>query len=378
VDLADWAQFFAGAGARYVVMVTRHLDGYPLWPTAVANPHMPAEYRSSRDLVGDLTQAVRAQGLRMGLYYGGGLDWTFTIRPIRTMTDLMRQQAPGADYARYATAQWTGLIDAYQPSILWNDMGWPAESDPHQLFARYYNTVADGVVNDRWAQVRLPTNRLARALYLRFISLTVKALSRAGKRLPQRPPSFHYDIQTHEYATPDPAPSSPWELTRGLGRSFGYNAQETAADTLTGTQLVHLLADVVAHGGNLLINVGPDGTGHIPDLQQRPLRELGTWLDTNGDAIYATRPWTPTATTTTTGQQVRFTHKDRTAYAIVLADQLSDGLTIRGLTLPASSRIGVLHGAADLAWTQAANDVRITPPPQPPSQHAQALTITTS
>jgi alpha-L-fucosidase len=90
VDFAQWAQFFAQAGARYVVMVTRHLDGYPLWPTRVANPHMPPDHRSSRDLVGELTEAVRGQGLRMGLYYGGGLDWTFTDRPIRTMVDFMR------------------------------------------------------------------------------------------------------------------------------------------------------------------------------------------------------------------------------------------------------------------------------------------------
>ena len=378
VDLAEWAQLFAAAGARYVVMVTRHLDGYPLWPTTVTNPHMPADYRSSRDLVGDLTEAVRARGLRMGLYYAGGLDWTFTSRPLRTMTDLLRQQALGAEYARYATAQWTELIDAYQPSVLWNDMGWPAESDPHQLFAHYYNTVADGVVNDRWTQVKLPSNRLVRALYLRFIALTLKVMARAGRSLPTRPPAFHYDVQTHEYAIPDPAPTAPWELTRGLGRSFGYNAQETAADTLTGGQLVHLLAEVVAHGGNLLINVGPDGAGRIPDLQQRPLRELGAWLEANGEAVYATRPWTPAATTTTTGDQVRFTHKDRTVYAIVLADDLTDGLTIRDLTLPPGSRIGVLGGAADLAWTQAANDVRITPSPRPPSQHAQVLTITAS
>jgi alpha-L-fucosidase len=150
--------------------------------------------------------------------------------------------------------------------------------------------VADGVVNDRWTQLRLPANHLVRALYLRFISLTLKALARAGRSLPTKPPSFHYGFQTQEYATPDPAPTRPWELTRGLGKSFGYNAQETAADTLTGTQLVHLLAHVVAHGGNLLINVGPDGAGHIPELQQRPLRDLGSWLDRNGDAIYATVP----------------------------------------------------------------------------------------
>jgi alpha-L-fucosidase len=296
------------------------------------HPHMPPGYWSRRDLVGDLTGAVRA----------------------------------------------AELIDAYRPSVLWNDVGWPAESDPHRVMAHYYNTVADGVVNDRWTQVRVPANRLVRGLYLRFVTLALKALARSGRSLPQRRPSFHSDLQTHEYATPDPAPTSPWELCRGLGRSFGYNAQETTADTLTGTQLVHLLADVVAHGGNLLINVGPDGAGRIPDLQQRPLHELGAWLDRNGEAIHATRPWSPAATTTTGGQQVRFTHKDRTVYAIVLADDLTDGLTIRGLTLPANSQIGVLHGTAELAWTQAANDVRITPPPRPPSPHAQVLTITTS
>jgi alpha-L-fucosidase len=340
VDFADWASLFAGAGARYVVMVTRHLDGYPLWPTTVANPHMPADYRSSRDLVGDLTEAVRARGLRMGLYYGGGVDWTFTKRPIQTMTDLMRQQALDAEYARCATAQWIELIDTYQPSVLWNDMGWPAESDPHRLFAHYYNTVADGVVNDRWTQLRLPANRLARALYLRFISLTLKALSRAGRSPPKPPASFHYDVQTHEYAIPDPAPTAPWELTRGLGRSFGYNAQETAADTLTGTQLIHLLVEVVAHGGNLLINVGPDGTGRIPDIQQQPLRELGAWLEANGEAIYGTRPWSPTATTTATGQQVRFTRKDGTIYAIVLSDDLAGALSLPDLTLPQAAGSG--------------------------------------
>jgi alpha-L-fucosidase len=92
-------------------------------------------------------------------------------------------------------------------------------------------------------------------------------------------------------------------------------------------------------GDNLLLNVGPDGAGHIPDLQQRPLRELGAWLDRNGDAIYATRPWTPTAGTTATGEQVRYTQEDGTVYAIVLSDDLTGRLTIRDLALrPARTR----------------------------------------
>jgi alpha-L-fucosidase len=147
---------------------------------------------------------------------------------------------------------------------------------------------------------------------------------------------------------------------------------------LTGTQLIHLLADVVAHGGKLLINVGPDGNGNIPELQQQPLRELGAWLDRNGEAIYATRPWTTAAATTTAGRQVRFTQKDGTVYAIVLSDELPDSLTIRDLTLPPGSRIGLLDGSTDLAWTQAGNDVRIATPARPPGKHAHVLAITRS
>ena len=238
--------------------------------------------------------------------------------------------------------------------------------------------MADGVVNDRWTQVRLPANRLARALYLGFISLALKALGRVGRPLPPQVPSFRYDFQTYEYAIPDPAPTRPWELTRGLGRSFGYNAQETAADTLSGTQLAHLLIDVVAHGGNLLVNIGPDGAGRIPEIQRQPLRELGDWLERNGEAIYATRPWTRPADTTTTGQQVRYTQNDRVIYAIVLADRLTDGLTIRDLTLPAGSRIRMLNGSVDLPWTQAANGLRIATPQRPANPHAQVLEIITS
>jgi alpha-L-fucosidase len=378
VDVDDWARFFASVGAGYVVLVARHLDGFPLWPTAVTNPRMPPGYRLSRDFVGDLTRAVRARGLRMGLYYGGGVDWTFSGRPIRTMTDLMRQQSAGAEYARYAAAQWRELIDAYHPAILWNDLGWPAEVDPHQIFAHYYDVVADGLVNDRWSRTRMPANRVVRALYLLFVSSILKVMSRIGRPLPQRPPAVHHDIETHEYVVPDVAPQSLWELTRGLGKSFGYDAQETAADTLSGTELVHLLVDVVARGGNLLVNVGPDGGGQIPEIQQRPLRELGDWLRTNGQAIYATQPWPRPATTSSSGHQVRYTRKNKTLYAIVLSDRLPDNLAIEDLALPPGSRIRTLNGDADLAWTQVGNDVLINTAQPSSGPHAQVLAISMS
>lgn len=375
VDLAEWAELFARTEARYVVMVTRHLDGYPLWPTQVHNPHVPSTYRSSRDLVGDLTEEVRARGMRMGLYYGGGLDWTFTDAPIRTMTDMMRQQGLGAEYARYATAQWRELIETYQPSILWNDMGWPAESEPAELFADYYARVPDGVVNDRWTQVRLPGGRLARAAYLRFVSGILKLMAAAGRPLPTPPSAVHSDFETHEYQTPAEVPSRPWELIRGFGKSFGYSAEETAADSLTGTGLVHLLADVVAFGGNLLINVGPDGTGQIPDLQRQPLTELGDWLRDVGEAIFDTRPWINPASASSAGDQVRFTCTEDALYAIVLAEEITAPFTLPGLGVGERSLITWLGEPAGVAWTAESGGLQVLTPPEQPHPHAQVLTI---
>lgn len=377
VDFADWARLFADAGARYVVMVTRHLDGYPLWPTAVEHPRVPGGYRSRRDLVGDLTKAVRGHGMRMGLYYCGGSDWMFRKEPVRTMSDLIRQQALGPDYARYAAAQWRELIDTYRPSILWNDMGWPSEADPHETMSHYYDTVGDGVVNDRWMQPKLPRNRLARAAYLGFIDIAMKAMTKRGKAIPEPAKNFHYDVATHEYATPDTAPTGAWELTRGLGRSFGYNAQETSADTLTGAELIHLFADVVANGGNLLLNVGPDGAGRIPALQLSPLRELGAWLSRNGDAIYDTTSLDQVATRTTAGDDVRFTRKDGTVYAIVLADQPTGEITLRDVRFATPDTVGLVGEVADLHWHQRDGDLTIQLPPEAaPQQHAYVLAIT--
>ncbi len=374
-DVDDWARLFADVGARYVVIVTRHLDGYPLWPTKIANPHMSADFRSSRDLVGDVTRAVRARGLRMGLYYAGGIDWTFVDTPIRTLTDLMEQQALGSEYAGYAAAQWLELIDTYAPSILWNDMGWPADSDPRAIFTHYYDAVGDGLVNDRWTQTKLPRRGLARALYVRFIGLALRLMAASGRALPTPRPTLPYDIETHEYAAPETALSATWELTRGLGKSFGYNAQETAADMLSGSALVHLLVDVVSKGGNLLLNVGPDGEGRIPEMQQRPLRELGAWLQTNGQAIFGTRAWTRTSTLTADGQQVRFTQRHGTVYAIVLADQVGDTVIVRDLAAPHGSHFGVLGVDGYLAWRQRGSDVAIQLPRHLPAAHAYVLTM---
>src|SRR4029077_15420882 len=122
-DPGAWADLFAAAGARYVGLVTKHHDGFCLWPSAVPNPH-EKDWTSPRDVVGELARAVRERGLRFGVYYSGGIDWTFNREPLRTLADFMGS-TPGGDYPDYAEAQTRELIARYSPSVLWNDISWP-------------------------------------------------------------------------------------------------------------------------------------------------------------------------------------------------------------------------------------------------------------
>ena len=94
-DPEAWAARFAATGARYVVMVTKHHDGYCLWPSSVMNPRKPG-WNSARDVVGDLADAVRGAGMRFGVYYSGGYDWTFNAHPIGTISHTSHE-VPGED-----------------------------------------------------------------------------------------------------------------------------------------------------------------------------------------------------------------------------------------------------------------------------------------
>ena len=155
-EIAKWqpdemAGLFAEVGAQYVVLTSKHHDGFTLWPSKVNNPNRkPDQQHAARDLVGELTKAVRSKGLRMALYYSGGLDWSFTPTPVLTSKDVRGTIIHTPEYARYADAHWRELIEQYQPTILWNDIGYPKQGDLEHIFADYYNRFPDGLVNDRF------------------------------------------------------------------------------------------------------------------------------------------------------------------------------------------------------------------------------------
>lgn len=339
----EWARLFAEAGARYVVLVTKHHDGYTLWPSGVAHPQRDDTWQSRRDIVGELAAAVRRRCLRMGLYYSGGIDWTWNPPPFQTVVDALRLTPPQPEYAGYTEAHWRELIARYRPAVLWNDIANPVGLDPEQLFRDYYGAVPDGVVNDRWV---------------------------TGPLTP------HADVRTSEFAVEADIAADPWEAVRGMSRGFGYNQNELASDYGPPEKFVHLLIDVVSKNGNLLLNVGPRADGAIPAPQVAILTGLGRWLAANGAAIYDTRPWTRFAADTDQGIAVRFTRSAAgdVVYAILLGTPPAGALTLEGVDLaPASVRLVADDRA--LAWSATPAGLRIELPELSADSPAHAIAL---
>jgi alpha-L-fucosidase len=303
-----WADLFARTGARYVVLVSKHHDGFLMWNSRHRNP-FNSNWQASRDIAGELTRAVNGKGLKIGFYYSSLLDWSFTKDPITSIADLIAGSDSSREYADYVEQHWLELIERYDPWILWGDIGYPPGSDFIKLFAHFYNHKPEGVVNDRWMQ--LPKFLFSRPG--RFI------LGQILKRInmEQAPRALHCDFTTPEYATLDHIASEKWETCRGIGNSFGYNQIEGMGDYQTADELIRLLVDIVSKNGNLLLNVGPCPDGSIHPAQLDALEGIGAWLRSNGEAIYGTRPWVRFCDRDENGGEVRYTAKDKALYASV-------------------------------------------------------------
>jgi alpha-L-fucosidase len=374
-DMDAIAAVCRDAGAGYVVLTTKHHDGFCLWPTATEHPRK-GSYHARRDIVGDLSRAVRDAGLRMGLYYSGGYDWPYNDALLSNPADSFLAVPHTPDYVAYAATHVRELIDRYRPSVLWNDICWPAGGDLPALFADYYNAVPDGVINDRW--IEPPQHRGA----------VSDAVARVGGLLVQRfwshipdrnktltfPADHHYDIRTPEYARFDEIQQKKWESTRGVGHSFGANRNERPEDFVTATELVRSFADIVAKNGNLLIGIGPDPEGRFPEEQLVPLRGLGSWLKTNGEAVYRTRPWAIAETITTEGTEVRFTHRDDSVNAILL-DLPQREFGVRGVDATAVTEVRIPGLDEPVDWRVVDGSLTVRLPERMPVSPAHVLTI---
>ena len=257
-DSEQWAEILRAAGARYVVLTSKHHDGFALWPSVEATKTWSRAWNSTdagpkRDLVGDLTKAVRKEGLHMGLYYSL-YEW---YNPLWI-----------ADRSRYVREhmhpQFRDVVARYEPSIIFADGEWDLTSADWRstellnwLFEESPSK-DEVVVNDRWG---------------------------SDSR------HVHGGYWTTEYTAGMSSLQHAWEESRGIGYSYGYNRAERAGDYRSGRELILMLADIVSRGGNLLLGIGPTADGRIPVIMEQRLLDVGRWLSVNGEAIYSTRPW---------------------------------------------------------------------------------------
>ncbi len=253
----QWAQLFKEAGAQYVLLVTKHHDGYclwdydetvlPQWNSVVSGPR--------RNIVEELTTAVRGEGMRMGFYFSLP-EWS---NPLHRWTEQPAEHIENY-MVSYLIPQFKDLVTKYKPSVIFSDGDWDyTEEQLHsrEMISWYYNTVGpEAIVNDRWG---------------------------VGKE---------HGFRTPEYSGGIVDLSRPWAECRGVGRSFGVNRNEKLENFISSQELIRHFAQLVAAGGGMTLNVGPNADGTIPFIQQERLLDLGAWLKVNGEAIYGSRPWT--------------------------------------------------------------------------------------
>jgi alpha-L-fucosidase len=254
----EWAKLFEESGAKYIVLTSKHHDGYCLWPSQKANqtwnfPWNAVDAGPKRDLLGDLFKAVRKTSVHPGMYYSL-YEW---FNPL-WKTDKKKY------VKEHVWPQMKDLVNTYQPDVFWTDGDWEASDSlwkSKEFLAWMYNEspVKNKVVTyDRWGGD------------VRFHQGAVFT------------PEYQPDLDFEDHY---------WEESRGMGYSYGYNRAEDAWDYNSTQSLVLHLIDKVSRGGNFLLDIGPDEHGKIPPIMQERLLQMGEWLKINGEAIYGTSRW---------------------------------------------------------------------------------------
>lgn len=333
-DPERWADLFHRAGARYIMPVGEHHDGFPLW-NASTTTWNATTMGPKRPILKELETAMRACGMRFGPSYHGLYNYY-----------VPQYNGPHPDYLTEAYVQnWMlpqirELIENFENDFLYLDGDWIAPAEKYHtqdLVAWYYNraqkqgkTVA---VNDRLGQVR----------------------------------SEHGDYYVKEYDyNANQGISHKWENARGTGYSFGFNQNEQPQDYISLDDLIALFVDSVAHWGNVLLNVGPRADGTISDIQTNLLIGMGRWLDVNGEGIYGTTYWRVQQSTTGEGLDLRYTTKNggNDLYAFIIGQPTST-VTLSEGELPQlnqGDQVRLLGHAGALRWSQGGGRVVVQMP----------------
>jgi alpha-L-fucosidase len=261
-DPDAWADLAKAAGVRYVIITSKHHDGFAIYDSAYTDYDiMHAKY--GKDILGPLAASMKKAGLPLGFYYSI-MDWHHPDYLPRRPWEKDRSAA-GADFGRYmdfATDQLKELVTKYDPAVLWFDGEWEHSNEEQRAFA------------------------------IGKMLLEMKPTLLINDRLWRREPGYG-DFGTPENFVPATGVRNPdgtprlWEACTTMNwNGWGYNRTET--EFHSSIQLIRQLIEIVSKGGNLLLNIGPRPDGRIQAEFAARLREIGAWLGTNGEAIYGT------------------------------------------------------------------------------------------
>lgn len=388
-DPVAWAKLFKDAGARYVIPVAEHHDGFPMYASAYTNWDA-SEIGPKRDIIAELAKTIRAEGLHFGVsshraehwwFYGGGRQFPSDVQDerFRSLYGPARDRKESEDGKtppdKAFLDDWllrtSELVDKFQPEVIWFDwwIAQPAFSQHLQTFSSYYYNRASKGQN------------MGAINYKKF----------GGESFPDT--AGVLDIERGGLAD---IRSLYWQTDTSVSKnSWGYITNQ---DYKTVNSLVDDLIDIVSKNGCMLLNIGPRPDGTIPEKEQEMLREMGSWLKQNGEAIYNTRPWTKFGEGSTkvmdgtmhndaedkrkdfNADDVRFTRNGDTVYATILAwPGDSATFTIRSFTpaaLPKGVKEVALLGTSDtLKWTHDDKGLHVTLPAKAPGQHAFVLKV---
>ncbi len=388
-DPAAWAELFKKSGARYVVPVAEHHDGFAMYDSGVSD-WTAAKMGPHRDIIGDLAKAVRAEGLHFGVS-SHRVEHDFFMGPGRKIKSDVNDPQYAAFYgpAQVGVYKWgtpVGNDFTYVSSAWTND--WLARSA--ELVQKYH---PDIVYFDWWigqASIRPALARFASFYY----NSSLKYGDHAGiinyKDYAMQEHSGVLDIERGQLGDIRP---QYWQTDTSVSnKSWGYIKDDTFKSPQS---IVDQLVAIVSKNGNLLLNIGPRSDGTIPDEVQKVLLDVGAWLKVNGEAIYGSRPWkiygegptkpTPgsfhdTDVTHYTAADFRFTTKGDVLYAIGLRWPDNGEVVIHSLARTVGSKqtqsVSLLGSEGKPQFEQKADGLHVQLPGPPPAKYAYVLRIT--
>ena len=306
----EWAALAKEAGMKYVVFTTKHHDGFCMFDTkettySVTDPSCPFSKNEKADITGEIVKAFREQGFWTGLYFSKpdwhcpdywAPEWATPDRNVNYDPEVHPERF--RKYCDFTYRQLYELTHNYGDiDILWLDGGWVRPEWSIDDECREW-LGCQGWIQD----VNMP--KIAAMAREDNPDLIIVDRSVHGK---------YENYQTPEQQVPDTLLPYPWETCMSMGNSWSYVETDTYKST---NRIIHLLVDIVAKGGNYLLNVGPSPEGTLPPTAVERMHEIGQWMKANGEAIYGTRPIYPYV-----DGKIRFTHKGDKIYAIYLIDE---------------------------------------------------------